>query len=171
MNPILKIDVKDNETDNEEEAPLPPYKAVEHYYRQLQNSKKNWAPLSSCWDKDVSFMFPRSNAQEMAIAKEVCTTCPVSKQCLNLALVNQEEYGIWGGYSAKEIQHVLKEVRTSFGNVWISWDEKSKSLIDSITSEMHSRFMEENGISEEILNITLNHRLNDIENRLSELKL
>ena len=167
MNPILKIDVKDND----EEIHLPPYKAVEHYYRQLQSSKKSWAPLSSCWDKDVSFMFPRSNAQEMSIAKEVCTTCPVSRKCLNLALVNQEEYGIWGGYSSKEIQNALKEIKSSFGNIWISWDDDSKKLIDSITSEMHCRFIEENGISEETLNTTLNERLGDIENRLSELKL
>jgi WhiB family redox-sensing transcriptional regulator len=168
MTQILKIDVKDNQ---QEEILLPPYKAVEHYYRQLQTKKKNWAPLSSCWDKEVSFMFPRSNAQEMTIAKEVCVTCPVSKECLKLALVNQEEYGIWGGYSSKEIQSTLKEVKSSSGNIWISWDENSDKLIDSIVDDMNQRFIKENGIDEENLNIILKKRLDEIENRLSNLKL
>ena len=38
---------------------------------------------------------------EIQVAKSVCAACPVSQLCLNYA-VNNEEYGVWGGYTPKE---------------------------------------------------------------------
>jgi len=169
MNQILKIDAKTE--DDEEELPLPPYKALEHFYRHLQTSKKNWAPLSSCWAVDVGTMFPRSHAQEKSVAEEICTTCPVTRQCLKLALVNQEDYGIWGGYSSKEIQNTIRHIKESYGNIWISWDMESEFIIDSIVAQMHERFIKENGIDEDVLAEIFAERLDKIDLRLSELKL
>jgi hypothetical protein len=163
---ILKIDTKD-----EEESTLPPYKAAEHYYRDLQTAKKRWAPLSSCWDLEVGSMFPRSHAQEVALAKEVCTTCPVAKECLKLAIVNQEEYGIWGGYSSREIQTEIKNIKSKFGNIWISWNDQSLSIVNSLVSSMNKEFVKTNNINEKDLIATFKDRLDDLDQRLSEFKL
>lgn len=38
---------------------------------------------------------------EIKAAKAICAACPVSSICFNYALDN-EAYGVWGGYSAKE---------------------------------------------------------------------
>lgn len=165
----LKIDVKEEEI--LEEIPLPPYKAAEHFYRLLQARKKSWAPLSSCWTIPVSTMFPRSTIQEIAVAKEICTTCPVTRECLKLALVNQEEYGVWGGYSSKDIQGLIKEIKNSFGNIWISWDSESENIIDTFVAKMAECFIEENGINEVTLQDVFTSRLNEIDFRLSSFKL
>lgn len=169
MTQILKIDAK--EIQEPEEEQLPPYKAVEHYYRDLQTAKKNWAPLSSCWTSSVSEMFPRSHSQELNIAQKICATCPVTSQCLNLALVNQEEYGVWGGYTSRQIQEELKQIKSQYGNIWISWNEQSQSIIDSLVYEMTERFIEKNGIDEQDLKTIFIQRLDEIELRLTELKL
>ena len=45
----------------------------------------------------------RSAAIDMAEAKRVCRTeCPVVDECLALAVANNEEHGVWGGYTAEE---------------------------------------------------------------------
>lgn len=150
---------------------LPPYKQVEHYSRYLQSHKKSWAPMASCWDLEVSAMYPRSNVQELGVASTVCTTCPTVKQCLRLALVNREEYGVWGGYSAREIQAVTKDIISEYGNIWVQWNDRSEYIISETIDLLHNSFIEKNGINEnEISNIEIN-RVEKIEARLAELKL
>ena len=41
-------------------------------------------------------------------AKDVCAICPVRGECLQLALENKEQYGIWGGRSLKERRKLFK---------------------------------------------------------------
>jgi WhiB family transcriptional regulator, redox-sensing transcriptional regulator len=35
-------------------------------------------------------------------AKSVCTLCPVRSECLEMALANDEQYGVWGGLTTSE---------------------------------------------------------------------
>lgn len=37
-----------------------------------------------------------------ARAKSVCATCPVRGECLDMALSNDEQYGVWGGLNSSE---------------------------------------------------------------------
>lgn len=53
----------------------------------------------ACSTSTVDF-FGETKA-EIKAAKVVCASCPVSSICFNYAL-NNEEFGVWGGYSAKE---------------------------------------------------------------------
>jgi len=45
------------------------------------------------------------------IAKEFCKRCPVRALCLEYALVNNEEHGVWGGLSTKERQQLKQRKR------------------------------------------------------------
>ena len=38
-----------------------------------------------------------------AAAKQVCAECPVRALCFRQCVAYQEEFGIWGGYSAREM--------------------------------------------------------------------
>lgn len=38
------------------------------------------------------------------VAKKFCGECPVRQQCLEYALKVNEQYGVWGGLTAKERQ-------------------------------------------------------------------
>lgn len=59
--------------------------------------------------KSNSYMLPLK--AEVRKAKEVCRGCVVREACLEYALANREDYGIWGGMSERERRRVLKRRR------------------------------------------------------------
>lgn len=38
----------------------------------------------------------------VAKLKDLCNTCPVQQECLDLAIENEEEAGVWGGMTLAE---------------------------------------------------------------------
>jgi len=64
---------------------------------------------AACKDNDVSMFYvdegPIHNQSiKLAISKAVsiCKLCPVRFECLSKAVSNKEEFGIWGGLTARE---------------------------------------------------------------------
>lgn len=41
-------------------------------------------------------------AEAEADAKALCAVCPIRRQCLNFAMANDEEWGVWGGMNRAE---------------------------------------------------------------------
>lgn len=66
-------------------------------------------------DQKTGLFYPESprrserERQEQA-AKQICTVCPLKEQCLEYALENDEDYGVWGGKTEKE-RRMLKRRR------------------------------------------------------------
>lgn len=59
----------------------------------------------------TSLFFPEqgeTNSAEMA--KQVCARCPVSRECLEYAIVN-EVFGVWGGTTERERRRIRKRRR------------------------------------------------------------
>lgn len=101
-----------------------------------------WIIKAACQGKGNELFFSDStfrkiNKKMIEQAKNVCKTCPVSSECLAYAINQDEKFGIWGGYSSKElsalksyfsIQSITKEeasvlvnktvfdIKTVFGN-------------------------------------------------------
>lgn len=44
-------------------------------------------------------------------ARKICAECPVKAECLEYALVNRIEHGVWGGCSERERRRILKRRR------------------------------------------------------------
>jgi WhiB family redox-sensing transcriptional regulator len=64
--------------------------------------KNHGEPICATTDPELFFP-PVGNEDGVARqAKKLCQTCPVIKECLTYALVNQEQFGIWGGMSPRE---------------------------------------------------------------------
>lgn len=40
--------------------------------------------------------------QKYVIARQLCQSCPIRLQCLEYAVTNGEDYGIWGGMTPRE---------------------------------------------------------------------
>lgn len=67
-----------------------------------------WRHLAACKGKTELF-FPDDNKnggrnsgalmQQYALAKRICSECPVQSQCFSYALTNNIQVGIWGGVS------------------------------------------------------------------------
>ncbi|MEC3992047.1 WhiB family transcriptional regulator [Actinacidiphila sp. DG2A-62] len=66
----------------------------------------DWRHRAVCRTEDPELFFPASNAGiallQIEEAKSVCRRCPVMDQCLQWALENGQEHGVWGGLSEDE---------------------------------------------------------------------
>lgn len=69
----------------------------------------DWSERGSCRQTDPEMFFPKRSATHFAQkAKQVCHTCPVTAECLEYALTNREEFGVWGGLSTRERRALIK---------------------------------------------------------------
>jgi len=75
---------------------------------QVMNS--NWMASGECADKPPSLFFP-SDGVGVEVAKRLCATCSVKAQCLDYALDNRIDHGVWGGTSERERRRILRARR------------------------------------------------------------
>ncbi len=62
-----------------------------------------WEELAQCRGvEDQELFFPEHANRSPAQAKRICNRCPVRRQCLEVALRNDEAFGIWGGLTERE---------------------------------------------------------------------
>lgn len=54
---------------------------------------------------DPDLWFPEQGSG--ALARRICATCPVRLDCLQHAIVNREEFGIWGGAGEHIRRHLI----------------------------------------------------------------
>lgn len=57
-----------------------------------------WADSALCAQVGGDLWYPEEGCLGND-AKSVCKVCPVSAECLEFALINNEKFGIWGGVS------------------------------------------------------------------------
>lgn len=71
-------------------------------------SEESWMSNAACKDKTEYFFtdhLPVSQSRKLdVVAKSICSSCKVRVQCLQYAIKNDEQYGIWGGIKAKDIK-------------------------------------------------------------------
>lgn len=67
-----------------------------------------------CQTHDPERWFPNGTDTEgQRRAKELCATCPVVVECLQYALDNGEDYGVWGGLSEQERANARRRARAA----------------------------------------------------------
>jgi WhiB family redox-sensing transcriptional regulator len=61
---------------------------------------------AACATEDPAVFFPTGNsdatAAQVAVAKAICARCPVREDCLDFALLTNQQYGVWGGMDEDE---------------------------------------------------------------------
>jgi len=72
----------------------------------------NWRDEALCAQTDPDLFFPSTERQSGADARKICDNCPVRSECLEFALVNGIEEGIWGGLNRDERRALLRSGRT-----------------------------------------------------------
>lgn len=74
---------------------------------------RNWREDAVCARVDGEAFFPEVGASNRQ-AKAICDTCSVKAPCLQWALDNNEQYGIFGGTSRLDRQKIkLAELGTA----------------------------------------------------------
>ena len=78
------------------------------------NEAINEAPVRiACRESDPDVWFPDNQQHHMSmefrIAKKLCGQCPVKNLCLEFALVNEEDHGLWGGLTPAERKRLRRK--------------------------------------------------------------
>jgi WhiB family redox-sensing transcriptional regulator len=70
----------------------------------------DWMRKGLCRSEPPSRFFP-SDGVGVEIARQICASCPVKEPCLEHALANRIDHGVWGGCSERERRRILKRRR------------------------------------------------------------
>jgi WhiB family redox-sensing transcriptional regulator len=71
-----------------------------------------WMQRGRCRDIAPSTFFP-SDGVGVDVARRICADCPVQSPCLEYALENHIDHGVWGGCSERERRRILKRRRAT----------------------------------------------------------
>ena len=75
-----------------------------------------WRELAACRHGDPELFFPVSESgrslAQVAMAKAICTRCPVRLKCLAFALGTGQEHGVWGGMSEQKRRQPARKACT-----------------------------------------------------------
>jgi WhiB family redox-sensing transcriptional regulator len=84
-------------------------KSLDERAREARNAKRldhDWQEEARCVTFDPELFFPVGISErardQTRMAKRVCDMCDVKNQCLQYALDNNEDSGVWGGLSEDE---------------------------------------------------------------------
>jgi WhiB family redox-sensing transcriptional regulator len=78
------------------------------------DSATAWMAQGSCRNYPPQVFFP-SDGVGVDRARKICATCNVTEQCLEYALEQRIEHGVWGGCSERERRRILKRRRVTLG--------------------------------------------------------
>lgn len=80
------------------------------------NDETNWFQYANCKGK-TEIMFPEyySDRSVVSLAKRICSSCVVKKDCLEYALENKEVFGIYGGTTPRERSRMESLVKKNDG--------------------------------------------------------
>lgn len=76
-----------------------------------------WRLKAYCKGKETNFFYPepgvKGTARQLIDAKSFCNLCPVINECLECAIQNNEEFGVWGGLTPKERSRIISNRKRS----------------------------------------------------------
>lgn len=76
--------------------------ASEDWFR----AEDSWRALAACRGMATDLFYPEGRGRALrareAVAKSICSTCPVARQCRLSATEEPERFGIWGGLTEGE---------------------------------------------------------------------
>lgn len=80
-----------------------------------ENRREDWRNRAACRTEDPELFFPRGNTGpalwQIEEAKKVCRQCDVREKCLDWALTNDQDHGVWGGMSEDERRALKRRSR------------------------------------------------------------
>jgi WhiB family redox-sensing transcriptional regulator len=73
---------------------------------------RDWRASAVCTGFSSELFFPDKGASGHALeAKIICRGCPVRAECLEWAMTNHEEFGIWGAMTREERRALRRRQR------------------------------------------------------------
>ena len=76
----------------------------------MTEQNTQWMNRGSCRNYEPDVFFP-SDGQGVVVAQAICATCPVHQTCLEYAIANHIDHGVWGGASERERRRIARSRR------------------------------------------------------------
>lgn len=73
-----------------------------------------WLEQARCQDRETEIFFVRGAAKARR-AQNICGNCPVRQECLEYAIAEEIEFGVWGGLTERQRRALLR--RTTITSV------------------------------------------------------
>jgi len=70
----------------------------------------DWMADGKCREVAPATFFP-SDGVGVEVARRICATCPMQAPCLEYALRNKIDHGVWGGASERERRRIARRRR------------------------------------------------------------
>jgi WhiB family redox-sensing transcriptional regulator len=83
---------------------------VQGLTEDLTTVDTDWMNEGKCRDLPPETFFP-SDGVGVEVARRICADCPVKAPCLEYALYNRIEHGVWGGASERERRRIARQRR------------------------------------------------------------
>jgi len=78
----------------------------------IDDNTTSWMADGNCRNYPPATFFP-SDGVGVDRARKICATCPVSTPCLEYALEQHIDHGVWGGCSERERRRIIKRRRVA----------------------------------------------------------
>ena len=69
-----------------------------------------WMSIGKCRDVHPAVFFP-SDGVGVEVARKLCADCPAKAPCLEYAIKNRIDHGVWGGASERERRRIMRQRR------------------------------------------------------------
>lgn len=69
-----------------------------------------WMTIGKCREEPPTTFFP-SDGVGVEVARRICATCDAKLPCLEYALRNRIDHGVWGGTSERERRRIARQRR------------------------------------------------------------
>ena len=89
---------------------------INDFLAELKDNDFGWQNNANCRGADTEMFFMELeeaaiNHIKMREARAICDRCQVKKQCLDFALTNNIDYGVWGGTSPHQRKGIRHDQR------------------------------------------------------------
>ena len=78
--------------------------------RHAKGAETGWMQRGLCRQVPPSTFFPNDGVG-VEVARRICADCPVKASCLEYALRNGIDHGVWGGTSERERRRIARRRR------------------------------------------------------------
>ena len=77
-----------------------------------ESAAADWMSLGTCAGSNPEVFFPHDGIG-VEVAKQICSGCQVTEPCLEYALANRIEHGVWGGCSERQRRRIRRARRAA----------------------------------------------------------
>jgi WhiB family transcriptional regulator, redox-sensing transcriptional regulator len=85
--------------------------ATAFHQPRIDDNDTDWMNDPNPCKKNPTIFFPVDGGSDLQLAMNICNTCSNRLTCLEYALRNRIDHGVWGGASERGRRRILKSRR------------------------------------------------------------